>query len=306
MIDNNAAQGHGELTVTNLVKTYDKKRVLDDITLTIEPGKIYGLIGRNGAGKTTLLSILTAQNTWDSGQVTYENQDIWENQQALDNICFSRELNALTLFGQNTTKLRDLLRTASYYYPYWNKQQAEQLTNQFELELKKPIYKLSKGMMSMATIVIALASQAPITMLDEPVAGLDVVMRERFYQLLLEDYMKTNRTFIVSTHIIDEAADVMEEIIFLDKGKLLAMENTEEYVSRYRYLSGEAQAVDTMAEGLPVIHSENRGRSKQICVVLDSTVQLPANPDVKVSGVPLHKIFYYLTEKAGLSHEIHK
>ena len=102
---------------TDVVKSYNKKEVLHSVSLTIEPGKIYGLIGRNGAGKTTLLSILTAQNTHDSGLVTYNGERVWENQKALDEICFSRELSPMLLFGQNTLKVKEYLRAAALYYP---------------------------------------------------------------------------------------------------------------------------------------------------------------------------------------------
>lgn len=212
---------NGVLQATDVVKSYNKKEVLHSVSLTIEPGKIYGLIGRNGAGKTTLLSILTAQNTHDSGLVTYNGERVWENQKALDEICFSRELSPMLLFGQNTLKVKEYLRAAALYYPHWDKEYAARLIEMFGLDTKKKIYKLSKGMMSMVTIVLALASRAPITILDEPVAGLDVVAREQFYDVLLADYAETGRTFIISTHIIEEAAGVFEDIIFIDNGRVI-------------------------------------------------------------------------------------
>ncbi len=203
------------LKCENIVKTYNKTDVLKNINLEIEHGKIYGLIGRNGAGKTTLLSVMTAQNPVTGGTVTYDGMPVWENQKALDHLCFSRELNAATTFGPNTMKIKEYLKTASIFYPKWDKQMAEQLINLFHLDVKKRISKISKGMMSMVTVIVALASKADITIMDEPVAGLDVVAREQFYRLILEEYTNTGRTFIISTHIIEEAADVFEEVIIL-------------------------------------------------------------------------------------------
>ena len=196
------------LSAQHITKNYGKKQVLHDVSIDIEPGIIYGLIGRNGAGKTTLLSILTAQNTWDTGTVTYGDAPVWENAAALADICFSRELSPMMMFGENTYKVRDYLKAAATYYPYWDEAYAQRLVQRFGLETKKRISKLSKGMLSMVTIILALASRAPITILDEPVAGLDVVAREDFYKLLLEDYTETGRTFVISTHIIEEAANV--------------------------------------------------------------------------------------------------
>lgn len=98
---------------------------------------------------------------------------------------------------------------------------ADELIEKFELNTKQRINKMSKGMLSMVTIIVALASKADFTFLDEPVAGLDVVMREYFYHKLMEEYTETGRTFVISTHIIEEAADLMEEVIMIKDGSLL-------------------------------------------------------------------------------------
>lgn len=170
----------GILKAEGLCKSYGSKRVLEGLDLTIQPGRIYGLIGRNGAGKTTLLGILTGQNTKDSGQVTCDGEPVWENCRALEQICFSRELQPTLFSGPNNQKVRYYLKSAAIFYPNWDQEYADRLLNEFQLEPKKKISQLSKGQMSMVTILIALASRAPITILDEPAAGLDVVMRERF------------------------------------------------------------------------------------------------------------------------------
>ena len=108
------------LICRNITKTYGKKEVLKSTDLTIEQGKIYGLIGRNGAGKTTLLSIMSAQNPATSGEVTLDGMPVWENQQALDHICFSREIMPVCGMGQNRYKIADYLRNGSIFYPNWD------------------------------------------------------------------------------------------------------------------------------------------------------------------------------------------
>lgn len=133
------------LSAQHITKSYGKKQVLHDVSLEIEPGVIYGLIGRNGAGKTTLLSILTAQNTWDAGTVTYGGEPVWENARALADICFSRELSPMMMFGENTYKVRDYLKAAATYYPHWDEAYAQKLVQRFGLKTKKRISKLSKG-----------------------------------------------------------------------------------------------------------------------------------------------------------------
>lgn len=256
----------GILKAQGLCKSYKNKQVLHNLDLTIEPGKIYGLIGRNGAGKTTLLGILTAQNTKDGGQVTYNGQDVWENQQALNDICFSREMQPTMFYGRNNLKIKHYLKSAAIYYPNWDKDYAQRLIEEFKLDPNKKIYQLSKGQLSMVTITIALASRSPITILDEPAAGLDVVMRERFYQLLLEDFAQTNRTFLVSTHIIEEAASVFEQVIILDEGRILENCPTEELVDQFRYISGREDEVDRVCAGLEVLSVHQMGRHKTAAV----------------------------------------
>ena len=287
----------GKLICNDIVKTYGKKEVLHNIDLEIEPGKIYGLIGRNGAGKTTLLSILTAQNPATRGTVTYNGMPVWENQEALDHLCFSRELNPLIGWGSNNLKAKEYLKTAAIYYPKWDKALADRLVKDFELDVKKRICKMSKGMMSMVTIIIALASKADITILDEPVAGLDVVARDNFYKELLADYAETGRTFVISTHIIEEAADLFEETIILKDGSLLLKENTQDLLDRAFHISGKAEDVDAACARLHVYHPESLGRSKGVTVLLEPGQTPPEGFDVSIQPVSLQNLFVALCGK---------
>ena len=283
-----------KLVCENLTKQYGSKTVLDHVNLTLESGKIYGLIGRNGAGKTTLLSLMSNQNPISAGTATIDGQRIWENPKALSRLCFSRELNLSAESALSSYTLKAYLRAAETYLPHWDKEMAARLLELFGLEKKKKLGKLSKGMLSMVTILVAMASKAEFTFLDEPVAGLDVVAREQFYQLLLEEYTETGRTFVLSTHIIEEAADVMEEVIILDRGKILLKENTQELVDRARYVTGLADQVDGATAGLPCHHVENIGRSKAVTVLLPAGEDINPGYDVTVQPVNLQKLFVAL------------
>lgn len=296
------------LKAEHVVKTYGKKEVLHDVSVEIEPGVIYGLIGRNGAGKTTLLGILTAQNTMDSGAVTYGGERVWENEKVLADLCFSRELSPMMMFGENSYKVKDYLTAASIYYPHWDKAYAEQLIQRFGLEKKKKISKLSKGMMSMVTIILALASKAPVTILDEPVAGLDVVAREDFYKLLMEEYTATGRTFIVSTHIIEEAANVFEKVILMDEGRITEVADTQDFIASFSFVSGRDADVDAVAGALGngrLLHTETFGRQKGAALraSVAEAQKAAAGRDVDITPVSLQKAFVYLVgEKEGGTH----
>ena len=283
-----------ELRADNIVKTYGKKEVLHGINLTLDSGKIYGMIGRNGAGKTTLLSIFAAHNPASAGSVTLDGETVWENSETLKNICFSRELTLMNNSNLAGLKVKDYLFVAETFYPYWDKELAEELIREFGLEKKKALGKLSKGMQSMVTIVTALASKAPFTFLDEPVAGLDVVARERFYRILMEEYVESGRTFVVSTHIIEEAADVFEEVIFVDNGRILLKENTQELLDRSFHVSGHEEAVRRAVSRMEVHHEEHIGRSMGATVLCRPGEILSQNPDIDVQKPSLQKLFVAL------------
>ena len=288
-----------KLICEQITKRYKDKVALDQVSLTLEQGKIYGLIGRNGAGKTTLLSILTAQSPATSGTVTLDGMPVWEDRKALEHLCFSRELNISSESGLGSMKVKEYLRIASIYYPHWDAAMAEKLVRLFELPLKKRMNKLSKGMLSMVTIIVALSSKAEFTLLDEPVAGLDVVAREQFYKLLLEEYTETGRTFVISTHIIEEAADVLEEVIILKDGKVLLESETQALVDSARYISGRAEDVDAATAGLEVHRPEVTGRAKSVTVLLKPGQTIPAGYDVTVQPMNLQKVFLALCGEEG-------
>ena len=281
----------GSLKCENIKKVYGKKEVLKDVNLELESGKIYGLIGRNGVGKTTLLSILSSQNPAGSGRVTLDGDDVWENEKCIDRICFSREISQMSGFGQNNLKIKDYMTAASIFYPNWNRELAKELIEKFGLEPKKRICKLSKGMLSMVTIVIALASEAEYTFLDEPVAGLDVIARDQFYKLLLREYGKSGRTFVISTHIIEEAADIFEEVIMLDRGEILLKENTQELLERAYHVSGKNEDVESATAGITVYGKEAIGRSTGVTVLLNEGESLNGQYPVSVQKLTLEKLF---------------
>ena len=279
------------LVCKDIVKKYGKKEVLNNVNLTLEKGKIYGLIGRNGAGKTTLLSIISAQNPATSGTVSLDDERIWENQKALDKICFSRELNPVMGNGAAGLKIKEYLKIAAMYFPNWDNEMALNLIKEFELNVKDRIVKLSKGMMSMVTIIVAMASKAEYTFLDEPVSGLDVVMREYFYKLLLAEYTESGRTFVISTHIIEEAADVFEEVIIISEGKIILKENTQELISKAFRVSGKAEDVDAVTLGLRLHQVEITGRGKGVTVILEDGQKIRGGFDVSIQPLNLQNVF---------------
>lgn len=283
------------LQAAKLCKNYGKQPVLQDLDLTFEPGRIYGLIGRNGAGKTTLLGILSGQNFATGGQALYGGQPVWENSAVLGNLHFAREMSAASELAGLSVK--NFLRAGRLFCPYWDQNYADELIKKFELP-NKMINRLSRGQMSMVSITAALASRAPVTLLDEPTAGLDVVARERFYRILLDEYQRTGRTFVISTHIIEEAASVFEKVVILDEGKVVADQNTEDLVEQFRYISGPAAELDAaLAEqGITPLQTQVLGGHKMVAVRGEEALfeELAARDGLTVEGMNLQNVFVAL------------
>lgn len=279
------------MVCANVRKTYGTHTVLRDVNLTLEPGKIYGLLGRNGVGKTTLLSLMSNQAPLSGGSITLDGEPVWENRKAISRICFSRELNVSSEGSLGGYTLKKYLATAAEYLPHWDQKMADKLLALFRLDKKKRLGTFSKGMLSAVTILIALASKAEYTFLDEPVAGLDVVAREQFYRLLLQEYADTGRTFVISTHILEEASDLMEEVILLKDGGIVLKENTQSLLQRACQVSGLDIQVDEAVRGLTQYRPEILGRRKSVTVLLGEGECVKEGLDVTVQPVSLQKLF---------------
>jgi ABC-2 type transport system ATP-binding protein len=207
------------ISATALGRRYRDQVALDDVSLTVEPGTVTGLLGRNGAGKTTLMRIITGQEFPSSGDLRVFGETPAENDEVLRRMVFVREEQSYPDF-----QVRHAIRVASWFYPNWDEDLAQQLLKDFELPPRRRIKRLSRGMRSAVGIVIGLAARADLTLFDEPYAGLDAVARQLFYDRLLAEFAEHPRTILLSTHLIDEVADLLEHVVMLDHGLSAAVE----------------------------------------------------------------------------------
>lgn len=206
----------GGIRVKNLIKSYRGRPVLRDVTVDFAPGKVHGLLGANGVGKTTLMSVLCNHTFRSSGQVFIDGEDPRENAKILERTCFIHEDQK---FHDDHTPA-SLLRILPGFYPAWDECLAQRLAEQFHLPMGTRAVKLSRGQRSALGIVIGLASRAPYTFLDEPYLGLDPAVRALFYEEFAREQAEHPRTVIMSTHLIDEAADLMENVVVLEDGRV--------------------------------------------------------------------------------------
>jgi len=249
------------ISVTGLTRRYRGHLALDDVTVDVEAGSITGLLGRNGAGKTTLMRIVAGQEFASSGSVRVFGASPVENDQVLRRMVFIREDQAYP-----DVKVGHALRVASWLHPNWNGEVADSLLADFGLPEGRAIKKLSRGMRSALGIVIGLAARAEVTMFDEPYAGLDAVARQVFYERLLADYVAHPRTLLLSTHLIDEAAGLLERVVVIAAGQVVLDAAADDLRGAATRVSGPALAVDEFTAGRPVWERRRLGSQESVVV----------------------------------------
>ncbi|MDR2998520.1 MAG: ABC transporter ATP-binding protein [Microbacterium sp.] len=286
------------IDVHNLTKQYKDKLALDHVSMSIEENKIYGQLGRNGAGKTTLMSILTAQNFASSGEVHVFGEHPYENTRVLSRVCFVRESQK---YPDDSTATH-VFRAARLFFRNWDQELVERLIEDFQLPMRTPVKKLSRGQTSAVGVIIGLASRAELTFFDEPYLGLDAVARQVFYDRLIEDYAEFPRTIILSSHLIDEVASLLERVIVIDGGRILLDEDTDAVRGRATTIVGDAAKVDAWAQGREVIHREGLGRVASITIL--GHLEPAERAAVKEEGldlvpVSLQQLIVRLTQNAA-------
>jgi ABC-2 type transport system ATP-binding protein len=243
-------------------KAYGGTEVLTDVTAYLPPDRIYGLLGANGVGKTTLMSVVCNHTFRTGGTVLIDGADPAENADVLARTCFIREDQPYN----DSFKVRDVLGTVPWFYPNWDTALAERLVDRFRLPLGTTCKKLSRGQRSALAIVISLAARAPYTFLDEPYLGLDASARTIFYDELLLAYAEHPRTIIMSTHLIDEAAGLMEEVLVLDGGRIVLRADADEARASAFVARGLDTAVTALVGDREVLSERRLGRILSVTV----------------------------------------
>lgn len=275
--------------------SYGRTTALTDVTVSLAPNRIHGLLGRNGAGKTTLMSVLSSLRRADTGTVLVDGQDPFENETVMENVCLIRESGDLLTDEKLTTNL-SFLQGAR---PHFDRSYAEALMEGFRLQPKKKPQALSRGQASAFGAIVGLASRAPLTMFDEVHLGMDAPSRQRFYDELLKDFAEHPRTIVLSSHLISEIEHMVETVTILHEGRLLINGEAEDLHARGATLTGPAGVVDRHAAGLQVVGSRDLGPTRQVTVFgdLDDTALAAAQGDgLQVGAVPLQDLFIHLTD----------
>lgn len=243
------------IDIRGVSRSFGRAKALDDVSLTVPQDTILGLLGRNGAGKTTLMSIIAGQDRASEGQVEVLGHAPFEHAPTLRQIIYVRDNQRYP----DDYKLHHVLRIAPSFAPNWSVDIAQELVDGFRIPSRTPIKKMSRGQLSSVAIVLGLASRAPVTLLDEPYLGLDVTGRKLFHTILLRDYEEHPRTVVLSTHLIEESAALLDRVVILDKGKVIVDDETENARDSVVVLSGNSDAVHRVLGDRPVLQSQSMG-----------------------------------------------
>lgn len=280
-----------QIEIKNVSKSYKDTKALKNISLTFEENKIYGLLGRNGAGKSTLLNIISNRIFADEGGVFINGKLVKENDTALGQIYLMSEKNLYP----DTMTIHEIFRWSNDFYPDFNMNYAYELCEKFGLNPKKKLKALSTGYNSIFKIIISLSVNTPFVFLDEPVLGLDANHRELFYRLLLENYAKEPRTFVISTHLIEEVSNLIEDIIIIKNGEIIKHSSTEELLDLGYTVSGNASIVDAYCTGKELLGEDILGGLK-VAYCLGKVDRSYKDIDqLQITKLDLQKLFIELT-----------
>ncbi|HEV2782977.1 MAG TPA: ABC transporter ATP-binding protein [Actinophytocola sp.] len=285
------------IEVADLRLRYGNVAALDGLTFTLDGGKIYGLLGRNGSGKTSLLSVLAAFCKPSGGTVRIGGQPVFENPKVTSQVCLIR--STCDTVGRSD-RVEVALSFAADLRPHWDAEYAGTLLDRFGLSPRKTIGSLSRGQRSALGAVLGLAARAPVTLFDESHLGMDVPTRYLFYDELLSDFIAHPRTFVLSTHLIDEVGALFEDVVIIDRGRLVLHEEVEALRSRGVAVTGPAEAVDRIVNGYPVLGERQLGPTKSTTIygpIHDSLLERARAAGLELGPVGLQDLFIHLTEK---------
>jgi ABC-2 type transport system ATP-binding protein len=287
------------LELKSVTKTFGTFKALDNLSLTVPRGAVYGLVGPNGAGKSTAIRHLTGVYRPDSGEILMEGQPIYENNALKARIGHIPD----DIFFYPSATLEEMRKFYKGMYPAFDDALFNRLHEVFQLPKKGQIRRFSKGMQKQAAFQLAIACRPDVMILDEPVDGLDPVMRRQVWSMILSDVAQYETTVLISSHNLRELEDVCDHVGIMDRGKMLL----ERSLADMQGATCKLQIVGQVPEGLEILHESSSGRLRTL-VVRGGTDEViaktqAANPIYfDVLPLSLEEIFIY--ELGGVNYEV--
>jgi ABC-2 type transport system ATP-binding protein len=240
-----------------LRKVFGTTVALNGLDLRVEEGRILGLIGPNGAGKTTALNAILGLIPYQ-GELRVLGRNPWaERDQLMRDVCFIADVAVLPRW----LRVVDALQYLSGVHPRFDRAKAEGFLAKTQVQLHSKVRELSKGMVTQLHLALVMAIDARLLVLDEPTIGLDILFRKQFYDSLLNDYFDRTRTILVTTHQVDEIQDVLTDVMFIDRGRIVLASTMEEFESRYLELSVRPENLAAAQALKPIYERQGLGRT---------------------------------------------
>ena len=287
------------LEMKNVTKTFGTFKALDGLSLTVPQGAVYGLVGPNGAGKSTAIRHLTGVYRPDSGEITLEGLPIFENPSVKNTIGYIPD----DIFYYPSATLEEMRKFYKGIYPKFDDALFERLQEIFNLPRKSPIRRFSKGMQKQAAFHLTLCCRPEVLILDEPVDGLDPVMRRQVMSLILADVAEHGTTVLISSHNLRELEDVCDHVGIMDHGKMLL----ERSLADMQGTTVKVQLVGDTPEGLEILHEAASGRLKTLVVrgdALTVTGKIAAGNPAYFDVLPLSLEEIFIYELGGVNYEV--
>jgi len=278
------------IEVRNTSKDFGNVQALKDVSVHFEENKIYGLLGRNGAGKSTLLNVITGRIFANGGEVLVDGETALENDSSLQKIYMMSEKN----YYPENMKIRDVFKWTREFYPDFDAAYAAKLAERFELNTDKKVKALSTGYSSILKLITALSTNAPYILLDEPVLGLDANHRDLFYKIVIEKFSENPCTIIISTHLIEEAAGVIDHVVIIKDGKIIRDESRDDLMSKGYTATGAASVVDGYIADKNVLGTDSLGGLKT-SYILGTLNRNDVPAGIEISKMDLQRLFIQLT-----------
>ena len=246
------------LELRQITKTFGDFKALDDLTMTVPHGAVYGLVGPNGAGKSTAIRHILGVYRPDRGEVLLDGTPVYENPEAKIRIASIPD----DVFYFPSATLEEMKRYYKGLYPKFDEELYEKLFDAFRLPRKSPIRRFSKGMLKQAAFHLSLCCRPDVLVLDEPVDGLDPVMRRQVMSLILSDVAQRETTVLISSHNLRELEDICDHVGIMDHGHMLL----ERSLADMQGSTHKLQLVGEAPEGLEVLHESASGRLRTLIV----------------------------------------
>ena len=287
------------LDLQNVTKTFGNVKALDDLTMTVPRGAVYGLVGPNGAGKSTAIRCLLGVYRPDCGTVTLDGAPVYENPVAKARIGSIPD----DIFYFPSATMEDMRKFYQGIYPKFDQALYYKLFEAFDLPKKAPLRRFSKGMQKQAAFHLTLCTRPEVLVLDEPVDGLDPVMRRQVWSLILSEVAKEETTVLISSHNLRELEDICDHVGIMDHGRMLLQRSLADMQGATHKL----QLVGNIPEGLEILHQNQSGRLTTLIVrgkAEDIAAKAQAAKCVYFDVLPLSLEEIFIYELGGVNYEV--